>query len=228
MAKIEHLLASQVADIGRRVGASGLDPNSFKWRRQRAYQSMEEYPMLVHLPSRSRFDFRQRSGEHWVRFSPAQDKEWHETLTVPWRNVLTYFEEWLTFVAREAEAPGFWEAVAEARAGLALAGEGIPDDSFSAGEAAQVVAALDLIAEHAQDADGVDPEELELVRQELDELRHAVRAMGRRQWGKLAIGTLMNLVARDVIPPGFAKAAWDTLASVFKHLPSLLPPGGMP
>ena len=237
MKGFEHLLPSQLADVGRVLGKSDVESREFEWR-DGSYEPYVHVPELRHAPTNYRFQFSysrradvtgyggpRRGGNHHVKFTPGRLDEWEEHHALEWPQVPPLVDHWLENLARELGAAPFWEAVAAAGAGLSGSAEGEGDSPFSEDEIEEIRTALDDALARIGELETLQDAERAFVRAEFDELKETLQVLKRRGWAKMAMGTFLNVAVREIVPQGIMKQIWQDLRDYLASLPGLLPPG---
>jgi hypothetical protein len=210
------------------MGVSGLDIDGFELRVTHASMHDTRDGVVLSLePAGYYFAFRELEregrGSHDVEFCPGSDTHTQRMEALYWPQVERQVENWLSFIQRELGAPTLWDAIVQARLRAMVDEEEAADEPFTEQEVVAIGRALTEVISHAEPLVGED--ELGIIRKEIEELRTELRSMKRGQWGKQAIGTLVQLAARDLVPSGFLAQAWGYIKGAFDALTKGLPPG---
>ena len=229
MGRRGHLLPSQVAEIGQLAGESGLE--GFEWRDLVPTLEPEKGPMgqrLLHKPTEFYVDFLKVPGKpdlHRLDFTPYQGATSGTRNNLRWDDAVRFVAVWLEEVEAEASVDSFESAFEKGRLSYLGGMSGDPEALFSADEVLGAESVLEEIEERIKNLENLREEDREFVRKELDELRAELRTMKRWKWMKLAMGTLMSLGLRLVLPEGFAQECMTDLMRVMQGIQNLLPPG---
>ncbi len=99
---IHKLLNSQRNEIFNVVKDIGFDPATFKWETVSSLHDFElAVPLLVHVPSDSKFLFDLLKGAHWCQYNPGEEKFSEQKYPGSWPGQLGYVRQWLDNLKKE-------------------------------------------------------------------------------------------------------------------------------
>jgi hypothetical protein len=234
--EIKGLLPSQIAELGKAIARAKLNAREFEPDEfdDFSYAGYSPVPTLRHTPTRSWFGFaryyamgRRASVEEYgfrAGLAPGKESPFEERGPLDWNGTLAAFQEWLTYVQREAGTVDFLEAFEAERATIAAVDSEADDLPFTPDEQQHIAPQLDAIEEEIVEAVRPNAEFETFVRAEFTFLRAELGKMRRGQWRKLFYGTLINFAARAMVPPEIVRKALEAAKDFFvDHVLPLLP-----
>ena len=218
-------------DVFQALRSAGLDPNDFAWAEVPSVNLHgDTVPHLMHRRQSNcffTFDFRNRSSEYWLIFSPgtATEQQIHSTQG-GWIEAFDFVKAWVARVEAQVEAPDLWAESAKERA-LAEASASAGDEKFTAQEQQILGQKLDEIEAYARDTYSLAGESQALLEGQVGYVRGAIGRLGKRDWLGVLYATLINLAVRDLVPtgavPDLLRFAWTAVQVVFGNTPELPP-----
>lgn len=129
-----------------------------------------------------------------------------------WRGVMNQLDAWLARAFDDSDAPGFWEVL---YGGVPQMQSSEPAEaSFTPEEQDTISRRLDELAEQLLDLNELSGETANALLEGIAELKGDLDALNRRQWWRVAVGTLMTLGLRFVVTADSVRWALDALSSL--------------
>jgi hypothetical protein len=235
--EIEGLLQSQVAELARIIGSSGLAPSDFDHVNVDGsyFGSSEPVPAIFYKPAAYWFGFGRYYRSHSYSgdgkdvgfragLRPGSETPFETRGPLNWSEMRAAFQDWISYVQRELAAPDFWTAVAGASSEFGLGAES-DESRFTPHEQNAVAEQLRSIEEQLADAARRQTESDAFVRLQFAELREELAKMKRGKWKTFFIGSLAKMAITHVVPAEVVSAVFDRMSQFFiEHLPQLPPP----
>ena len=226
---LQQFLKNEIFAVIRRAG---LDPAEFDWTLRAQRQNSQE--VLLHEPSGSYFDFIYENAQWAYVYEPGVDTPHRAGRAGTWPYELLEVNRWLGAVRREVETPDLWAELERERAVLARPsaddGQNTP---FEARELEHISAQIGELKEYVRAAYDLNEAQQRELQARLDYVEGAARGwIGRVDWWNLFVGSLVNLVLTQIVPPGAVQAllvlAAHGLAGLFGGGVPELPGGAGP
>jgi hypothetical protein len=178
--------------------------------------------VLVHRPSESLFALR-RNGDGF-QGAWTIDGEPDETSMSPSPGVPV--GRWLEKLDSVLKMPDLWGDLFGAAGGP---DEDDPNTPFDAGEQAEIAGWAADVEQNAAEHYGLNEEQMKALVGELRELVAASGKMGRKDWYKMALGSLMGIALNHVVEAPVAQQVlvgmFSTLGHLFGHPIPQIGPG---
>jgi hypothetical protein len=133
-----------------------------------------------------------------VGYSPATPNLYgHQSKLSVWGEVVGVYEVWLQVLRPEVIVPDLWAELAEDRAQMVAATEATAENAPFAPEERRLLAGrMDAIGEQIVDVKQVPPDEAQLIRAEIAELKADLETLNRKQWQRSVVGWVIGIAAR--------------------------------
>jgi hypothetical protein len=159
-----------------------------------------------------------RPGTFAVQMRPGTERQLETFGDMDWSAVRQAFRQWLVNLHAEVEAPDLWAQLAAKRQALAVP-PAADNSPFTSEERRRLEAQLDRILAGVQ----LSEDQATTVRADLDYLKEALGRSGRRDWGLLVVGTLVNFVLSSALPPDKVSEMWGHFVPILQAISQAAP-----
>lgn len=218
----------QKDDTFNLVQKHGLNPLKFRWGTGTAAVGgkRNRVPVLRYIGTDFYFQFdRNVPGNLAVTYCPSP-KSWvvGPVVTGRWDVVLSRFDEWLSSLQKEM-TPDLWEQLKEYTPSEAvLDTSDMSNAPFSHLEAERVATTLEKLQKEIEKSFGLQGEQLDFVKKQLDYLKDGAKRQGRKDWVHTSIGVVVGIAVNLALSPDKAKVLWDLVRSCFAGILQLPAP----
>ena len=209
---------------------AGLDPSTFDWQQEYAsvsyYDSAKQAVVskLVHKPTEFFFRFTYREGKHFAEFSPGPTVRYTKKFPRSWDLQKEYVFKWAKTLRQELKAPDLWAEISK-ETELAKVAASTKSEEFTPREQLLLAESLDRIEAHVQATHAVVKEDREWFKSQFDDLKEAARKNSKAPWVRMFFGTILGLVARQIVPVGDINDLLVVGLGLPLELPPVTPPG---
>lgn len=161
-------------------------------------------------------------GTFAVQMRPGTERQSEAFGDMDWSTVRQAFRQWLVNLHAEVEAPDLWAQLAAKRQALAVA-PAEENSPFTAEEQRHLKGQLDRILAGVLSTQRLTEDQATTVRADMDYLKEAVGKSGRRDWGLLVVGTLVNFVLSSALPPDKVSEMWGHFVPILQAISQVGP-----
>lgn len=205
----------------RCIRSAKLDPSNFEWippdrpagwlnaldREAKQRAGIDRQQTLTYRPSPSyRFVVRYRPDNDEIRLIKGKTKDFYiefvpgvetpEQVAGPlnWNELVVYINEWVISLKRNLSEPSMWDQISDHGASFSGIARELGDDGyFGPEEQEQILRRLDSFEQELLGLRDFGPNDVEYLRQEVQDLRDEVSKLTKWKWVKLGLGTVARI-----------------------------------
>jgi hypothetical protein len=163
-----------------------------------------------------------------IERSPGGERQFQVHGNLSWRDVLNWFQHWLSDVKTDLETPDLWTELAANRVTLTVPS---PEENtpFTVQEQRQLQDQLDHILGAILSDLQLTADQGTTIRADMDYLKEAATRVGRRDWTEIAMGVIGGWVLSSALPPEKVSEIWahyfvpifQSISNLSQYLPHL-------
>ena len=216
MTSSAQLLVSQRNEIYRHIQEAGQSPDDFGWDEtpsafmETSFGVATRVPKLVHGATGYYYAFDLKGDKHHAFLSPGSDTAQESRYPGSWEYQLQYFDNWLSYIARETAAGDLWaRLVAEVRV-VARTPLELAATPLTQVEIGHISKQLDALGERVDAIAGTT----HCVASEIGYLKMELARQSRRDWFFMFVGVLATVGTGLALAPEQVTAMVAYLKSV--------------
>lgn len=220
----KNLMKSQMNEIFELITNRELAPTSFKWKNVGSILDKSiDVQRLILRDTEYYFSFNNISGGYWnLSFSPGLQRLEDEVDNCrSWQDVTRIFGIWLTCLTREMEQPDLWQEINQYNLGYT---EWSQDNNnlFTFNEATRIIDGVNNVRTYLLEQSVEDESQSQIINDKMDYLINSAKIMGRKDWGNIFVGALLNLFITLSIEPEKGKIVIDIFKSTLGGIIKLI------
>jgi len=228
MAEDVQLLKTERNAIFELVTHSGLEVAHFEWGKFDRFEepivmhgiTYTTVSVLIHVPSQ----FHYRFGKYYDQTFPGINERverrdvFKQGSEYKWKYRITIFQEWLTRLREEIDAPDFWDEIGKAKP-LALAAAEMPaEETFAEKEKLYFAVAVERIEADLHRLNQLTASQSEAIHCGFEEIKAEMNRFGKKDWINNATGLLFNIMVNSAFAPSAARDLYNMFVAAVAPL----------
>jgi hypothetical protein len=184
-------------DLFKAIEAAGLDPGEFDLD---LGDTDESEARISHRWSESYFVLGGNFSHFVGSYVVGDSAPWPYDAYI-WPNVEERVKDWAAKVKRDLETPDMWAELRQRRRILTRGPDEGENAPFTPDEQAEIMRVLDEIKKQVKETHPLTQAQIAALEAGVDELKGAVRILGRRHFQIAVLGVVATLLLGGVLPP---------------------------
>ena len=138
------------------------------------------------------FDFLKDS--HYCEYSPGKEKLIDEQYTGDWSLQFSSFQDWISYLKREVEAPDLWGALKNEKDIINATVDTESNELFNEAEKLNIIKSLNEIKEFIYTSNVLQIEEKQFIESRFQYLIGSSERLGKKDWLNITLGVLINII----------------------------------
>jgi hypothetical protein len=206
VAMAEELLRSQRNDVLRAIEFVGMSPDAFEWTTTYSRHLIDDLMGFQRIPAlqfrddrKYFFAFDERRGSAACHFSPGKESVVEEQFPGSWDYQKHYVVQWLSYLAREVQAPDLWEELCQLPVGESKGIVPAEKELLTASERQAVLEAVERVRGLLEGRRDLEVAERTAMVAVLGRVAEAAERSNRGQFAMIVWGAIASALAAQLI-----------------------------